>query len=130
MNTPSNPSSSPAPATHGWRVARHLVVAAAAVITCIAVIYTVENWRGKRAWDNCRRELESKGEVLDWSAYVPAPLPDEQNFFKAPNMREWFVKESASKGTAVPNAPKPFGLSPAAKTKLVVAEVRIALPNA
>ena len=54
----------------------------------------MENWRGKRAWEKCRRELEAKGEVLDWNAYIPAPVPDEQNIFKAPKMAEWFVKES------------------------------------
>jgi hypothetical protein len=112
------------------------LLAAAAVMTCIAIAYTVENWRGKRAWENCRRELEGRGEVLDWSAYVPAPVPDEKNFFKAPNMREWFVKESssiknslASKGAAAPNAAMPFALSLPERTKLVVAEVKIALSN-
>src|SRR5436305_6215860 len=62
------------------------LVALAAVI-----IYPVENWRGKRAWEKCKRELEARGEVFDWNAYIPPPVPDEQNIFKAPHMTEWFV---------------------------------------
>ena len=60
--------------------------------TVVAAFYTVENWRGQREWEHRRRELEAKGEVLDWSAYTPAPVPDQQNFFKALKMKEWFVK--------------------------------------
>jgi hypothetical protein len=32
--------------------------------------------------------------VLDWGPCIPAPVPDDQNFFKAPKMEEWFVKDS------------------------------------
>ena len=45
------------------------------VLACLATLtglfYAVENWRGKRAWEKCRRELEAKGEVLDWNALYP-----------------------------------------------------------
>lgn len=62
-----------------------------------SLFYAEEDWRGKRAWENCKRELETKGEVLDWNAYVPPPMVrDDQNFFKAPKMAEWFVKNSQS----------------------------------
>ncbi len=116
-------------------MARRLLLAAAAVFTLVAVIYTVENWRGKRAWENCRRELEAKGEVLDWAAYIPAPVPDDQNIFKAPKMQEWFVKNSwedlnPSIGGNVTNVSRPFAppsrLAPARATNLIVAEVRVA----
>ncbi|MDB6125397.1 MAG: hypothetical protein JWQ71_4390 [Pedosphaera sp.] len=63
----------------------------AGLMTLLALFYTEENWRGKRAWERCKQELEAKGEVLDWSAYIPPPVPDDQNFFKAPKMTEWFV---------------------------------------
>jgi len=66
----------------------------------VAIFYAEENWRGKCAWENCKRELEAKGVVMDWNAYVPAPVPDGQNFFKAPSMTEWFVKSSAGQSTA------------------------------
>ena len=66
----------------------------ACLATLIGLFYAVENWRGKRAWEKCRREQEAKGEVLDWNAFIPAPVPDDQNIFKAPKMAEWFVKGS------------------------------------
>ncbi len=135
---PSNSPSSPAPSRPGrWRAARRLLVAGAAAATLIAVFYTVEDWRGKRAWENCRRELEAKGEVLDWAAHIPAPVPDDQNIFKAPKMQEWFVKESpysktsgAVRDAALRNAPRPFMVFPPKDTYPVVAEVRIAASNA
>ena len=71
-----------------------IILAGLAVLTVI--FYAEENWRGKRAWENCKRELEAKGAVLDWNKYIPPPMPDEQNFFKAPKMTEWFVKNQSA----------------------------------
>jgi hypothetical protein len=68
----------------GWRRTRRILVGVACVATLIAVFYAEEDWRGKRAWDNYRRELEAKGEKLDWRAFVPPAVPDDQNFFTAP----------------------------------------------
>jgi hypothetical protein len=75
--------------------------------TMLAVFYAVENWRGQRAWEKCRREQEAKGEVLDWNALIPAPVPDEQNIYKAPKMAEWFVKKSWAE--AFPGGPSKSG---------------------
>jgi hypothetical protein len=76
----------------GWRIVRRILVGIAVLATLIALLYAEEDWRGKRAWENCKRELEAKGAVLDWNAYIPPPVPDDQNFFKAPNMADWFVR--------------------------------------
>ncbi len=67
----------------GWRVARRILIGVAVFATLIAIFYTEEDWRGKRAWENCKREIEAKGVVLDWDKYIPAPVPDDQNFFTA-----------------------------------------------
>lgn len=64
------------------------------LIVLVFLFYAEENWRGKRAWERCKRDLEAKGEVLDWSAYIPAQIPDDQNIMKAPNMAKWFYKNS------------------------------------
>jgi hypothetical protein len=115
-------------------MARRVLVSAAALITLLAVFYTVENWRGKRAWDNCRRELEAKGEVLDWAAYIPAPVPDDQNIFKAPKMQEWFVRKNlhslVSSASNSSNTRQPFTLPAGAAKALLVAEVRMVAPGA
>jgi hypothetical protein len=76
----------------GWRILRRFLIGLAIFATLIAIFYTEENWRGKRAWEQCKRELEAKGAVLDWEKYIPPPVPDDQNFFKAPNMTLWFVR--------------------------------------
>jgi hypothetical protein len=77
-----------------WRSASRLLFVAACLATLVGLFYVVENWRGKRAWDQCRHELEAQGAVIDWKALIPPPVPDDQNIFKAPMMTEWFVKKS------------------------------------
>ena len=79
-----------------WQTIRRVLITLAVFATLIALFYTEEDWRGKRAWENCKRELEVRGEVLDWNAYIPPPVADAQNFFKAPKMAEWFVGRGRS----------------------------------
>jgi hypothetical protein len=74
------------------RILGRCAFAVACFITLLGLFYTEENWRGKRAWTLCRRELEAKGVTLDWAAHIPPPVADDQNIYKAPKMAEWFVK--------------------------------------
>ena len=74
-----------------WRVLRRFVAGFAVLVTLVALFYAEEDWRGKRAWEKYKHEMEAKGAVLDWAAYIPPPVPDDQNIFKAPRMTEWFV---------------------------------------
>ena len=53
--------------------------------------YGFENWRGKRAWQQCKRTIEARGRTMDWLNNIPAPIPDELNVLKAPHMGDWFV---------------------------------------
>jgi hypothetical protein len=77
-----------------WQIGRRILMGLAIFTTLIAVFYTEEDWRGKRAWENCKRELEAKGAVLDWNKYIPPPVPDDQNFFTAStNIYLRFVKQ-------------------------------------
>jgi len=66
-----------------WRIPRRVLIGVAILATLIAIFYAEEDWRGKRAWENCKRELEAKGMVLDWDRFIPPPVPDDQNFFTA-----------------------------------------------
>ena len=105
----------------------------ACLATLLAVFYAVENWRGKRAWEKCRRELEAKGEALDWNALIPAPVPDDQNIYKAPRMAEWFVKGSvvaavSGEASKAANTNAPFSLAPgrnAKKDAVLLAELEV-----
>lgn len=74
----------------GWTILRRVLLCAAIVATLVAAFYAEEDWRGQRAWTNCKRRLEAEGVVLDWKAFVPPPVPDDQNVFAAPHMMEWF----------------------------------------
>ena len=68
----------------GWRIVRRILIGFAILATLIAILYAEEDWRGKRAWENYKREWEAKGEKFDWQAFVPPSVPDDQNFFTAP----------------------------------------------
>ena len=68
----------------GWRIWRRILIGVATLATLIAIFYTEEDWRGKRAWGNYKHEWEAKGEKFDWQAFVPPSVPDDQNFFTAP----------------------------------------------
>lgn len=73
-----------------WRTIRRALIALAVVAALIVALYLVENWRGKRAWEQCKAELEAKGEKLDWQAFVPPPVPDDQNFAMTPLLAPLF----------------------------------------
>jgi len=68
----------------GWRILRRILIGLAVLATLIAILYAEEDWRGKRAWENYKREWEAKDEKFDWQAFVPPSVPDDQNFFTAP----------------------------------------------
>lgn len=69
---------------------RTLLALLLGVITLIALIYAVENWRGKRAWETHRKQVEAKGEVLDIQQLKPPPVPDNQNFAMTPFLAPLF----------------------------------------
>ena len=76
---------------HEVRILRRWFFCAAFAATLIALFYAEEDWRGKRAWEQCKHDLEAKGFEFDWDEYMPPPVPDDQNIFKASKMQEWFV---------------------------------------
>ena len=59
--------------TKRWRILRRCLLGAAVLLTLIATFYTEESWRGKRAWENCKRELEAKGIKMDWTELHSRP---------------------------------------------------------
>jgi hypothetical protein len=69
------------------------IIIAGIFILLVVIFYAEEDWRGKIAWENCQRELAAKGESLNWKSFIPPQVPDDQNFFAAPKMQEWFVEK-------------------------------------
>lgn len=49
---------------------RRVVFTVACVTTCVALLYAVENWRGKTAWEKHKREIAARGINLDWNSFV------------------------------------------------------------
>lgn len=89
MNTPSHSSdSTTSPSlgagSRGWHIVRRLVIGLAIFATLIGFFYAVENWRGKHAWQEFKGEWEAKGERFDVAAFIPKPVPPEQNFAMTP----------------------------------------------
>ena len=80
--------------SRGWRIARRVLLGLAIFATLIALFYLEEDWRGKQAWEQCKRELAARGANFDWSAYVPAPVPAESNVFGMPEMQRWLVRQN------------------------------------
>lgn len=79
MNEPPKPKKNRA-----WRIVRRTLIGLAVLATLVAIFYTEEDWRGKRAWESYKHEMEAKGEKFDWQAFVPPAVPDDQNFCEAP----------------------------------------------
>jgi hypothetical protein len=87
-----------------WRILKRGLLALGLFAVLVVLFYTEENWRGRRAWNECRRELEAKGERLDFKAFIPPPVPDEQNFAMAPVLAtaynvKFYRKGQAEEGT-------------------------------
>jgi hypothetical protein len=68
----------------GWRLLRWGLIGLAVLVTLAALLVTEENWRGKHAWENYKRDAAARGEKFDWHSLAPTNVPDEQNFFCAP----------------------------------------------
>jgi len=121
------------PPANRWRILRRCLVGGAVCLTLIGLFYTEENWRGRRALDECKRDLASRGINMDWAQCIPAPVPTDQNFFGVPQMQRWFVGRGPdgwndlSRGLSAPFYP---GASIDSNTpRLLVAEVAIGLPG-
>ena len=62
----------------------------ACLLTLVAAIYVFENWRGRRAWRAMAADLAQRGQRIDLAAFVPPPVPDEQNFALTPSLAPLF----------------------------------------
>jgi len=67
-----------------------VLVVVGALATLVVLFYAEENVRGTHAWNQYRQQLEARGEKLDFWAYVPPPVPDDQNFTMTPFLAPLF----------------------------------------
>ncbi len=64
------------------------------LVTALAIFVVVENARGDRAWAHYKRELERKGERLDFASFQPKSVPPDENFLKEPALALLLYKNS------------------------------------
>jgi len=60
------------------------------VITAVFLVYAFENWRGKRAWNEVKADLEKRGQTWEFKSLLPKPVPPDQNFASSPLVTNWF----------------------------------------
>lgn len=75
------------------RIVHRLFFMIVALATVVVLFYAVEDWRGARAWAAAKRDLQARGETLDFRAFVPPPVPDDQNLAMAPLFTRLFQYE-------------------------------------
>ena len=63
------------------------LIGCAVLVTLIALFWAEENWRGKRAWENYRREAEARGVIMDWKKIISPEVPEDQNFAMTPFLK-------------------------------------------
>lgn len=62
---------------------RHKLLDLASIATLVALFYAVENWRGRSAWNDFRREQEALGIRFDLEGIVRPAVPAAENMFEA-----------------------------------------------
>jgi hypothetical protein len=67
-----------------WWTFRRCITTIAWGCTLLVLFCVCYLWAGQRGWDKYKHELAAKGESLDWAAYIPADVSDEQNFAQTP----------------------------------------------
>src|SRR5665213_1209831 len=81
---------------------RQVVVILGGFALLLTIFYAVEDWRGKRAWENFKRKWEAKGERFDWQSVVPPRVPDEQNFALTPIVFTSYGDRLTRDGNTIP----------------------------
>jgi hypothetical protein len=82
----------------GWlfsgRVIRKMLISLAWLVTLAVFFYAEEDWRGWHEWNSYRQQLDAGGAQLDLQAFIPKPVPDDQNFAAIPVIDSWFTQRT------------------------------------
>jgi len=70
-----------------WRTLRRSLIGLAILVTVVGLLLTFENVRGKRMWNEHKRQLQAQGEKFSIGELAPPPLPDDQNFALTPLLK-------------------------------------------
>lgn len=67
-----------------WTTFRRFALTLAVIATLVAVFYTYELYRGKRAWSGYQSDLIKRNIPLSLNEILPQRVPDDQNFAMTP----------------------------------------------
>ncbi len=67
-----------------WKNFRRFLFGLACATTLVALAYVEENWRGRHDWEQFKSDWAAKGEKFDFNDFVPAAVPDNDNFAMSP----------------------------------------------
>jgi hypothetical protein len=87
------------------RLLQHKLLIVVGMATVIALFYAVENWRGRSAWSQFRREAEARGLQFELEKIMPPAIPDAENMYEAEPWKGFHFTKSAE-GTPVYANPK------------------------
>ena len=76
------------------RILRRIALGTAWFAALIALAYGVENWRGRRAWNQYQAQLEARGTPVDLASLIPKPIPDDRNLASTPLVLSWFDRST------------------------------------
>jgi len=65
------------------KLLRHKLLIVACIVTLFGLFYSVENWRGRSAWNHFQQEWRGKGVGFAMVDIIPTAIPDEENMFAA-----------------------------------------------
>src|SRR6266571_3114624 len=54
------------------------------LVLVLMVLFTEENWRGRRVLVRCEEGLRARGEKLELASFIPPPVAEAENFWMAP----------------------------------------------
>ena len=54
------------------------------LLTLLFLFYSVEGWRGKRAWREYEQRMRHQGEWEAWKDLLPVPVPASNNVMATP----------------------------------------------
>jgi hypothetical protein len=83
------------------RLGRTLLVLAC-LFALIVFLYAEEDLRGWYAWHQFKRHWEAKDEKFDFKAFVPPPVPDDQNFALTPIVYSSYGNTLTRDGKEIP----------------------------
>ena len=124
------------PPTKPGRILRRGLTGLGVCLILIGLFYAEEDWRGDRAWKNCKSALQAQGAKVDWADFIPAQVPEEDNVFGVPEMQKWFGvgqagPVSAWQATELSKKLAYPGWEEGSRTaRLAVAKLTICLPGA